>query len=341
MADLSGEICVYILGIETSCDETAAAIYHSERGLVHDAVYSQTLHAEFGGVVPELASRDHIRKLCPMVNELIAEAGIGLGDIGAVAYTSGPGLIGALLVGAGFGYSLARALGIPSYAIHHLEGHLLSPMLADEKPEFPFLCLLVSGGHTCLVDVHGYGDYHLLGQSIDDAVGEAFDKTAKLMGLGYPGGPKLAQLATKGCANINFPKPMLKRGLDFSFSGLKTAVATYIRANPPKNEQEMADIAASFEDTVVEILLHKLQVAQEQSATTNIVVAGGVSANIKLRSKLTDWASANQLKLFVPPLKYCTDNAAMIALAGAMAIKHNAEPDSCLEVTPRKSLFAD
>ena len=307
-----------ILGIETSCDETGVAIYDSEQGIIGDALYSQVeLHAEYGGVVPELASRDHVRKTIPLVKEVLKQANCAKEDIDAIAYTKGPGLIGALFVGVGVGRSLAYAWDIPAIGVHHMEGHLLAPMLEDEKPEFPFVALLVSGGHTLLVDVQGLGKYEILGESIDDAAGEAFDKTAKIMGLGYPGGPALAKLAEKGQAGVyKLPRPMTDRpGLDFSFSGLKTAVANLYNGSD-KSEQSMADIAYAFQEAVVDTIFIKCRRALEQTGHKRLVVAGGVSANVALRAKLTDLLESKGGKAYYPRPKFCTDNGAMIAYAG-------------------------
>ena len=307
-----------ILGIETSCDETGVAIYDSEQGIIGDALYSQVeLHAEYGGVVPELASRDHVRKTIPLVKEVLKQANCTKDDIDAIAYTKGPGLIGALFVGVGVGRSLAYAWDIPAIGVHHMEGHLLAPMLEDEKPEFPFVALLVSGGHTLLVDVQGLGKYEILGESIDDAAGEAFDKTAKIMGLGYPGGPALAKLAEKGQTGIyKLPRPMTDRpGLDFSFSGLKTAVANLYNGSD-KSEQSMADIAYAFQEAVVDTIFIKCRRALEQTGHKRLVVAGGVSANVALRAKLTDLLESKGGKAYYPRPKFCTDNGAMIAYAG-------------------------
>ena len=307
-----------ILGIETSCDETGVAIYDSEQGIIGDALYSQVeLHAEYGGVVPELASRDHVRKTIPLVKEVLKQANCTKDDIDAIAYTKGPGLIGALFVGVGVGRSLAYAWGIPAIGVHHMEGHLLAPMLEDDKPDFPFVALLVSGGHTLLVDVQELGQYQILGESIDDAAGEAFDKTAKIMGLGYPGGPALAKLAEKGQAGIyKLPRPITDRpGLDFSFSGLKTAVANLYN-DSDKSEQSMADIAYAFQEAVVDTIFIKCRRALEQTGHKRLVVAGGVSANVALRAKLTDLLESKGGKAYYPRPKFCTDNGAMIAYAG-------------------------
>ncbi len=306
-----------VLGIETSCDETSVAVYDSEAGIVAHAIYSQqALHAAYGGVVPELASRDHIRKLLPMVRETVREAG-GRESLQGVAYTAGPGLIGALLVGVAVGRSLAWAWRLPAVAIHHMEGHLLAPMLEPAPPAFPFLALLVSGGHTLLVRVGGLGDYDILGDTLDDAVGEAFDKTAKALGLPYPGGPALEALARQGDpARFAFPRPMTDRpGLDFSFSGLKTHVLQTLRRSDG-SPQARADIAAGFQQAVVETLAIKCRRALRETGLRQLVIAGGVGANQALREKLQAVVDTEGAELFYPRLEYCTDNAAMIAYAG-------------------------
>lgn len=314
-----------VLGIETSCDETGLAVYDSKLGLLGHALYSQIeIHREFGGVVPELASRDHIRKLVGLTDEVLKQADSKLEDIDAIAYTAGPGLIGALLVGTAYANALAYAQDIPSVGVHHLEGHLLAPMLEVEKPEFPFLALLVSGGHTLIADVRGLGDYEILGSTLDDAAGEAFDKTAKLLGLPYPGGPELARIADDGnCKAYNFPRPMKnKPNLDFSFSGLKTAVYYALKdlqAQKKTDElspQEKADIAASFQQAVIDSLIAKVKRALTQTGHTELVVAGGVGANKALREQLKDLMQKNSGKVFYPRHEFCTDNGAMIALAG-------------------------
>ncbi len=309
-----------VLGIETSCDETGIALYDTARGLLADTLYSQVaMHAEYGGVVPELASRDHIRKTTPLIQETFARAGIGFRDIGGVAYTAGPGLIGALMVGAAIGRALAWSLGVPAVGIHHMEAHLLAPLLAEPRPKFPFIALLVSGGHTQLVAVDGVGRYRTLGESIDDAAGEAFDKTAKLLGLPYPGGPALAALAQAGTpGRFQFPRPMTDRpGLDFSFSGLKTAALTAIRAlGSEASPADKADIACAFEAAVVDTLIIKCRRALEATASTQLVMAGGVAANQRLRAAL----AALDASVFYPPPQLCTDNGAMIAFAGAQRL---------------------
>lgn len=334
-----------VLGIESSCDETGIAIYNSETGdLLADQLYSQIeLHAQYGGVVPELASRDHVRKIVPLVEQACEEAQLSLSDLDAVAYTAGPGLIGALLVGACVGRSLAWALDIPSVEIHHMEGHLLAPLLADDKPAFPFLCLLVSGGHTLLVDVQGLGDYQILGDTLDDAAGEAFDKTAKLLGLPYPGGRHIAELAAKGDAGrFQFPRPMMNRpGLDFSFSGLKTFTrVTWENNQSDENiEQLKADIAACFQDAVVDTLAKKCLRGMKQTGHQSLVISGGVSANLQLRETLNTMGKKHRFKSFFPDLKYCTDNGAMIAIAGALRLEKNTpKPDTAIRAQPRWSL---
>lgn len=306
-----------VLGIESSCDETGIALYDSEKGLLSHALYSQiALHAEYGGVVPELASRDHIRKTLPLIDEVLSNAKLSRTDIDAVAYTAGPGLVGALLVGAAIGRSFAWALDIPALPINHMEGHLLSPLLEENPPSFPFVSLLVSGGHTLLIDVQGVGQYELLGESIDDAVGEAFDKTAKMLGLDYPGGPILAALAEHGEADkYLFPRPMTNRpGLDFSFSGLKTFAMNTWKASE-QTEQDQADIALAFQTAAVETLAIKCKRALKETGHKTLVVAGGVSANKALRARLD---SISQVNVYYPRPEFCSDNGAMIAFAGAM-----------------------
>lgn len=308
---------MYILGIETSCDETGVAIYHSSRGLVHHLLYSQIeMHREYGGVVPELASRDHIRKLIPLIKQLLQESNLMQTDITAIAYTAGPGLMGALLVGAATAQSLAFAWQIPAIAVHHMEGHLLAPMLEKNPPKFPFIALLISGGHTLLVKVENVGNYELLGESLDDAAGEAFDKTAKLLGLSYPGGVKLSELAKLGTARFHFPRPMTDRpGLDFSFSGLKTfALNTF--QNSDKTQQDKADIAFAFQEAVADTLAIKCRRAVQQTGLKTLVVAGGVSANTQIRLTLTAMIEKEQGQIFFPRHEFCTDNGAMIAYAG-------------------------
>lgn len=313
-----------VLGIETSCDETAAAIYDSKSGLLAHALHSQVaLHADYGGVVPELASRDHIRKLLPLVREAMAQAGCKPEEIDGIAYTAGPGLIGALLVGACVARSLAYAWGVPAVGVHHLEGHLLAPMLEDERPDFPFVALLVSGGHTQLMRVAGVGAYSMLGETVDDAAGEAFDKTAKMLGLPYPGGAALAKLAEAGRpGQFRFPRPMTDRpGLDFSFSGLKTAVVVALKKRETEpDDQTRADIARGFEDAVVDTLAIKALRALDETGLTELVVAGGVGANRRLREQLAERVAARGGRVYYPRAEFCTDNGAMIAYAGCQRL---------------------
>ena len=316
-----------VLGIETSCDETGVAIFDSEAGLLAHHLYSQIpLHARYGGVVPELASRDHIRKLLPLVEQTLADAGVQPGGLDGVAYTAGPGLIGALLVGGTVAEGLALGWGVPAVPVHHMEAHLLAAMLEDPAPEFPFVALLVSGGHSMLVDVAGPGDYKMLGQTLDDAAGEAFDKTAKLLDLPYPGGPALAELATRGrSGRFDFPRPMLKKpGLEFSFSGLKTAVMLAVReieAAGPLSESDRADIAKSFEEAVVETLTAKSVRALKQTGYSSLVIAGGVGANKSLRAALQSELGAIGARVYYPRPELCTDNGAMIANAGVLRLQ--------------------
>jgi N6-L-threonylcarbamoyladenine synthase len=329
-----------VLGIETSCDETGVAIYDSERGLLGDALYSQIgLHAKYGGVVPELASRDHVRKLLPIVNQAIEISGINKKDISGVAYTAGPGLVGALLVGATAGRCLAWAWGVPAVGIHHMEGHLLAPMLESDPPAFPFLALLVSGGHTLLVEVGGIGDYQVLGDSIDDAVGEAFDKTATLLGLSYPGGPALAALALGGNpGRFTFPRPMTNRpGLDFSFSGLKTFAMNTWRESE-QTDQERADIARAFEDAVVDTMVIKCRRALAQTGLQTLVIAGGVGANVRLRERLGELMTQQGGRVCYPRPAFCTDNGAMIAYAGYRRLQAGQHESLSIKVVPRWSL---
>ena len=312
-----------ILGIESSCDETGVALFNTEGkgALLSHALHSQILmHREYGGVVPELASRDHIRRTIPLLRKTLSDAGRSLNEINAIAYTQGPGLAGALLVGAAFAEGLAMSLGIPTVPVHHLEGHLLSPLLSRNPPQFPFVALLVSGGHSQLMRVTGIGEYQLLGETLDDAAGEAFDKTAKLLGLPYPGGPALAELAERGRPEaVKFPRPMLHSGdLDFSFSGLKTAVLTRVREIGEPDEQQRADIARGFQDAIVEVLIKKSMRAIKQSGLKRLVVAGGVGANRELRRQLNALAEKAKITVYYPELEFCTDNGAMIALAGAL-----------------------
>ncbi|HBZ3548297.1 TPA: tRNA (adenosine(37)-N6)-threonylcarbamoyltransferase complex transferase subunit TsaD [Klebsiella pneumoniae] len=326
-----------VLGIETSCDETGIAIYDDQQGLLANQLYSQVkLHADYGGVVPELASRDHVRKTVPLIQAALKEAGLTAKDIDAVAYTAGPGLVGALLVGATVGRALAFAWNVPAIPVHHMEGHLLAPMLEDNPPAFPFVALLVSGGHTQLISVTGIGQYELLGESIDDAAGEAFDKTAKLLGLDYPGGPMLSKMASQGTeGRFVFPRPMTDRpGLDFSFSGLKTFAANTIRSNGD-DEKTRADIARAFEDAVVDTLMIKCRRALEQTGFKRLVMAGGVSANRTLRAKLAEMMQKRGGEVFYARPEFCTDNGAMIAYAGMVRLQTGAKAELGVTVRPR------
>ena len=328
-----------VLGIESSCDETGVALYDSARGLLANAVHTQVaMHEAYGGVVPELASRDHVRRLVPLLERVLAEAACTRGDIDAIAYTAGPGLAGALLVGASFAEALAQALGVPALPIHHLEGHLLSPLLAADAPQPPFVALLVSGGHTQLMRVERIGTYELLGESLDDAAGEAFDKTAKLLGLGYPGGPALAGLAERGRpGRYALPRPMLHSGdLNFSFSGLKTAVLTVVRA-APLDDVAKADIAAEFQEAVTEVLAAKALAACRQCGLAQLVVAGGVGANRRLRERLDVALAGIGGRACYPDLELCTDNGAMIAFCGAQRLLREAAPagNGAFAVRPR------
>ncbi len=330
-----------VLGIETSCDETGVAIYDSEQGLLADALYSQVkMHAEYGGVVPELASRDHVRKLLPLVQETLDKAGLTKADIDAVAYTAGPGLVGALMVGASCGRAMAFTWDVPAIGIHHMEGHLLAPMLEETPPEFPFVALLVSGGHTQLVRVDGIGQYELLGESLDDAAGEAFDKAAKMLGLDYPGGPLIAKLAQQGDrSRFRFPRPMTDRpGVDMSFSGLKTFTlntANKHRVEGLLSEQDKADIACAFEEAVVDTLAIKCRRALEMTGLKQLVIAGGVSANDRLREKLGEMVQKRKAKLFYARPEFCTDNGAMIAFAGCQRLVAGQQDDLSIVIRPR------
>ena len=329
-----------VLGIETSCDETGVALYDGERGLLAHALHSQiALHAEYGGVVPELASRDHVRKLLPLINQILDESGVARKAIGGVAYTAGPGLIGALLVGASLGRSLAWSWGVPAVGVHHMEGHLLAPMLEAVPPAFPFIALLVSGGHTLLVRVAGVGRYEILGESLDDAAGEAFDKTAKLLGLPYPGGPELARLAEQGDpARFRFPRPMTDRpGLDFSFSGLKTFALNTVREHGG-DPQGRADIARAFQDAVVDTLAIKCRRALEQTGVPRLVVAGGVGANRALRERLLQVTDKLGGAVYYPRPEFCTDNGAMIAYAGACRLVAGVHEPPLIQARARWSL---
>jgi N6-L-threonylcarbamoyladenine synthase len=331
-----------ILGVESSCDETGLALYDTQQGLLAHALYSQVaMHEEYGGVVPELASRDHIRRAIPLLEQVLAESKVTLSGIDAIAYTQGPGLAGALLVGASVACGLGVALDKPVLGVHHLEGHLLSPLLASDPPEFPFVSLLVSGGHTQLMRVDGVGQYTLLGETLDDAAGEAFDKSAKLLGLGYPGGPAISRMAEFGDpAAYKLPRPMMhSKDLNFSFSGLKTAVLTVVK-NHPANicEQDKANIARAFVDAIVEVLVAKCVTALKQTGLKRLVIAGGVGANQQLRAALNAAAHKKRFRVFYPELQFCTDNGAMIAFAGAMRLQLNPEAakrDYAFNVRPR------
>lgn len=332
-----------ILGIETSCDDTGVAIYDTEQGLLVNLLYSQIeTHQEYGGVVPELAARDHLRKTMPLVDAALTKAGLVAKQLDAIAYTKGPGLAGALLAGASVAKGLSYGFGIPAIGVHHMEGHLLAPMLEDEQPKFPFIALLVSGGHTLLADVQGIGQYRILGQSIDDAVGEAFDKTAKMLELGYPGGPIIQKIASQGNpTRFKFPRPMTDRpGLDFSFSGLKTFALTCTQKladTNSLNEQAIADVAYAFQDAAVDTLKIKCERALRQTGNKRLVVAGGVSANERLRQKLDGLLESLGGEAFYPRLEFCTDNGAMIAYAGAQRIVES-DDDLGFAVKPRWSI---
>ena len=331
-----------VLGVESSCDETGLALYDTERGLLAHALHSQVaMHEEYGGVVPELASRDHVKRAIPLLEKILFDSGLSLSAIDAIAYTQGPGLAGALLVGASIANGLALSLGKSVLGIHHLEGHLLSPMLSKNAPEFPFVALLVSGGHTQLMRVDDVGEYTLLGETLDDAAGEAFDKSAKLLGLGYPGGPAISRLAEHGDPNVYaLPRPMLhSKNLDFSFSGLKTAVLTLVKNHPGElNENDKANIARSFVEAIVDVLVAKCQTALKETKLKRLVIAGGVGANAQLRAALNSAASKKHFQVFYPELELCTDNGAMIAFAGALRLQRNpnaASYDYGFTVKPR------
>lgn len=312
-----------VLGLESSCDETGVALYDTEHGLLSHALHSQVaMHADFGGVVPELASRDHIQRALPLTEQVLKAANKTLQDIDGIAYTQGPGLAGALLVGTSIAQSLAFSLKIPSIGVHHLEGHLLAPLLEENPPEFPFVALLVSGGHSQLMRVDGIGQYQLLGDTLDDAAGEAFDKTAKLLGLGYPGGPALAKIALQGKARFTLPRPMLhSKDLNFSFSGLKTAVLTLVNKTQPLDTQAQADIAWEFQEAVTEILTAKCMTALRETGLDNLIVSGGVGANTRLRERLNQATKRKLCKVSYPRLEFCTDNGAMIAFSGSQRLK--------------------
>jgi N6-L-threonylcarbamoyladenine synthase len=334
-----------VLGIESSCDETGVAILRWQpdapgAGLLAHTLYSQIkLHADYGGVVPELASRDHVRKLLPLIREALAQAGLGVRDLGGVAYTAGPGLVGALLVGASVGRALAWALDVPAVAVHHMEGHLLAPLLEQDPPQPPFVALLVSGGHSLLVEVKAIGQYTILGDTLDDAAGEAFDKTAKLMGLPYPGGPALAKLAEQGRPGVfRFSRPMTDRpGLDFSFSGLKTQVLLAWQKSD-QSEQTRADVARAFEEAIVETLIIKCRRALQACGAQRLVIAGGVGANRRLRAELAAAGEHDGFRVYFPRLAFCTDNGAMIALAGAIRLAGGQHQDATVQVRPRWDL---
>ncbi|MDH3631573.1 MAG: tRNA (adenosine(37)-N6)-threonylcarbamoyltransferase complex transferase subunit TsaD [Gammaproteobacteria bacterium] len=329
-----------VLGIESSCDETGVAVYDSDSGQIWQRLYSQVeKHREYGGVVPELASRDHVVKAAPLTGEILDEIG-GIDAVDAIAYTRGPGLIGALMVGANLARGLAWALDKPVLGVHHMEGHLLAPMLSAEQPELPFVALLVSGGHTLLVDVKALGDYRILGESLDDAVGEAFDKTAKLMGLPYPGGPQLAALADSVAqSGFEFPRPMTNRpGLDFSFSGLKTAALNIVRQHEPLDDKLRAEIAFAFQQAVVDTLRIKCKRALDETGYQSLVIAGGVGANRRLREVLEKLGKAQNTRVYFPALEYCTDNGAMIAYAGALRLLRGQTDDLAGDVLARWSL---
>lgn len=332
--------CGPVLGVETSCDETGVAIFDPARGLLAHTLYSQIrMHADYGGVVPELASRDHVRKLIPLVRETLAQAGLGVRDLGGVAYTAGPGLVGALLVGASAARSLAWALELPALGVHHMEGHLLAPLLEPDPPEPPFVALLVSGGHSMLIEVAAIGRYTLLGDTLDDAAGEAFDKTAKLMDLAYPGGPALAKLAEYGRAGaFRFSRPMTDRpGLDFSFSGLKTQVLLAWQASD-QTAQTKADIARAFEEAIVDTLTVKCRRALAATGAGTLVVAGGVGANRRLRTQLAEAGARDGFRVSFPRLEFCTDNGAMIAFAGALRLQAGQFETAAIKVQPRWDL---
>jgi N6-L-threonylcarbamoyladenine synthase len=329
-----------VLGIESSCDETGIAVYDTDSGQIWQRLYSQIeKHREYGGVVPELASRDHVVKAAPMLGEILQEIG-SIDDIDAITYTRGPGLIGALMVGANLARGLAWALDKPVLGVHHMEGHLLAPMLAAEKPELPFVALLVSGGHSMLVDVRAIGDYRILGETLDDAVGEAFDKTAKLLGLPYPGGPELAALADSvSHSRFEFPRPMVNRpGLEFSFSGLKTAALNMVKKHEPLDDDLRAEIAHAFQHAVVDTLRIKCRRALAETGYQNLVVAGGVGANRRLREVLEQSVGAAHARVYFPALEYCTDNGVMIAYAGALRVLAGQRDETVTDVLPRWSL---
>jgi N6-L-threonylcarbamoyladenine synthase len=327
-----------VIGIETSCDETGVAVYDDKQGLLADLLYSQIdLHQEYGGVVPELASRDHIRKTLPMIMDCLKQSGSTPDAIDGIAYTAGPGLVGALMVGASIAKALAFAWGKPAIGVHHMEGHLLAPMMTDTKPDYPFVALLVSGGHTLLLGCQSFGQYEVLGESVDDAAGEAFDKVAKMLGLGYPGGPAVAKLALDGIeGTYRFPRPMTDRpGFDFSFSGLKTFTMNTLAAIEEPSPQDKANIAAAFQEAVVDTIRIKCKRALDHTGYQSLIVAGGVSANQALRNRLDKLARQSRKRVYYPELKYCTDNGAMIAYAGLERLKAGHREDQAIQVRPR------
>jgi|TARA_B110000259_G_scaffold132788_1_gene149790 N6-L-threonylcarbamoyladenine synthase len=329
-----------VLGIESSCDETGIALYDSHKGLLGHTLHSQIkLHSAYGGVVPELASRDHIKYIIPLIDQLLKDSSTSIHSIDSIAYTAGPGLSGALLVGSSLAEALAYSLNIPSIPVHHLEGHLLAPMLEDDKPSFPFIALLVSGGHSQLIDVKGIGNYEIIGDTLDDAAGEAFDKTAKLLGLGYPGGAALSELADKGIPKFDLPRPLLNtHELNFSFSGLKTAVLTLVKKQENLTNQVKANIAFAFQESITDVLVKKSLKALDQTGYNNIVVSGGVGANKKLREKLIFHSKNENFNTYFPKLEFCTDNGAMIALAGSLRAHLSSKNNYKFSVQPRWKL---
>tara|TARA_B110000305_G_scaffold226205_1_gene273593 strand:+ start:533 stop:1549 length:1017 start_codon:yes stop_codon:yes gene_type:complete len=329
-----------VLGIESSCDETGIALYDSYKGLLGHTLHSQIkLHSAYGGVVPELASRDHIKYIIPLIDQLLKDSSTSIHSIDSIAYTAGPGLSGALLVGSSLAEALAYSLNIPSIPVHHLEGHLLAPMLEDDKPSFPFIALLVSGGHSQLIDVKGIGNYEIIGDTLDDAAGEAFDKTAKLLGLGYPGGSALSELADKGIPKFDLPRPLLNtHGLNFSFSGLKTAVLTLVKKQENLTNEVKANIAFAFQESITDVLVKKSLKALDQTGYNNIVVSGGVGANKKLREKLIFHSKNENFNTYFPKLEFCTDNGAMIALAGSLRAHLSSKNNYKFSIQPRWKL---
>ena len=329
-----------VLGIESSCDETGIALYDSHKGLLGHTLHSQIkLHSAYGGVVPELASRDHIKYIIPLIDQLLKDSSTSIHSIDSIAYTAGPGLSGALLVGSSLAEALAYSLNIPSIPVHHLEGHLLAPMLEDDKPSFPFIALLVSGGHSQLIDVKWIGNYEIIGDTLDDAAGEAFDKTAKLLGLGYPGGAALSELADKGIPKFDLPRPLLNtHELNFSFSGLKTAVLTLVKKQENLTNQVKANIAFAFQESITDVLVKKSLKALDQTGYNNIVVSGGVGANKKLREKLIFHSKNENFNTYFPKLEFCTDNGAMIALAGSLRAHLSSKNNYKFSIQPRWKL---